>query len=141
MKKLLFKKFENINHKNYIPTPENKTHLIAGKFKKGILNFKNDPPETFENIEFKTDSTISPSKEITRWKCHKNSIILLCYPYESMPKYNLEAGIEEQAYYLFISGDSSSMILSNSDGSIRELLIRKQLLPALFHTVDKRHTT
>ena len=63
-----------------------------------------------------------PNTEIKSWKYYKNNIIFLYYPYDAMPEYNLEAGVEEQGKYVFIATDNSSMIFSNSDGSVRELL-------------------
>jgi hypothetical protein len=121
---LLFKEFENINGIEYQPLTKGNVDSIVGRYKKGILGFKNEVPEKLGEIEFRSDGKIIPENEMAAWEYHDKNMIMTYHPYEAMPEYDVPAGVEQQAKYVFLAIDSSSMILSNSDGSVREIYIR-----------------
>lgn len=121
---ILFKEFENVNGKEYIPLTDGNVDTIIGRYKKGFLGFKNEAPEKLDEIEFRQDGKIIPNNEMAAWKYHDKNIIMTYHPYEAMPEYDVPAGVEQQAKYVFIAKDSSSIIFSNSDGSVREIYLR-----------------
>ncbi|MEJ2155438.1 MAG: hypothetical protein P8X96_08885, partial [Desulfobacteraceae bacterium] len=103
------------------PLTEGNIDSIAGQYKKGFLGFKNEIPEKQNAIEFRSDGKIFPDNEMSGWEYYDKNIIMTYHPYEAMPEYDVPAGVEQQAKYVFIAKDGSSMIFSNSDGSVREI--------------------
>ena len=122
--KSLFKAFENVNGKEYEPLTKDKIDYFIGRYKRGRLNYKNELPIKFEEIEFCADGKVIPDSDMSGWKHYDKNIFMTYHPYEAMPEYGVKAGIEEQAKYVFLALDNSSIIITNSDGSSREIYLK-----------------
>jgi len=122
-KKLLFKEFENIDGRHFTPLSEEKTINIPGKYKYGFLTYENKVPKKLKDIELHDDGKITPDDEKAEWSYYKENLVMTYWPYDAMPEYDAPAGVEEQGHYVFVENNGSSMIFTNSDGSVSYIFI------------------
>ena len=117
----LFSSFKSVDGRNYVPLTKEAASSIPGKYRRRSLNTDHELLKAWRELELKQDGTVIPSAEILGWKYHGSNILLLYSPYPAMPEYGVEAGIEEEAYYVFVETNGKSLILSNRDGSLTQI--------------------
>lgn len=122
----VFSEFRTVDGRNFQPLNETTVSRLPGRYEAGYLGVNNEPPGSWEDIELNADGSVSPDNHINRWEYRSDNIIVMHYPYEAMPDFHLEAGVEQQAHYVFVEDNGQSLIISNSDGSVKSLYERQR---------------
>lgn len=121
----LFQEFATINNRHYQALDTGTLARIPGSYESGYLGVNNEEPGSWEDIELKPDGSVVPDTHICRWEYCSGNIIRMYYPYEAMPDFDLDAGIEEHAHYVFVETNGRSLVISNSDGSVKRIYERQ----------------
>jgi len=124
----LFQEFSTINNRRYQPLDISTVTRIPGSYESGYLGVNNEEPGSWEDIELKMDGSVIPDTHICRWEYGSGNVIRMFYPYEAMPDFHLDAGIEEHAHYVFVEDNGRSLVVTNSDGSIKSIYERQDLI-------------
>jgi len=122
----VFSEFRTVDNRNYQPLNEATAGRLPGRYETGYLGVNNEPPGVWEDIEFRADGSVVPDNHINHWEYRGDNIVVLHYPYEGMPDFHLEAGVEQQPHYVFVEENGQSLIISNSDGSVKSLYERQR---------------
>lgn len=122
----LFAEFRRVNSRSYRPLNEATLSRIPGVYEAGYLGINNEDPGSWEDIELKVDGSVAPGNHISHWAYRTDSIIAMDYPYDAMPEFHLQAGVERQLHYVFVEDNGESLIITNSDGSVKSLYERQR---------------
>jgi len=126
LRQKLFDEFRQVNHRTYRPLSEMTLSRVPGHYEAGYLGINNEDPGSWEDIELKADGTVVPDSHISHWEYRGDNIIAMDYPYDAMPDFHLQAGVERQMHYVFVEDNGESLIISNSDGSVKSLYERQR---------------
>lgn len=126
MRLKIFSEFSTVNNRQYRPLSEATVSRLPGCYESGYLGVNNEEPNSWEDIELKTDGSVTPANHISHWEYRNDNIIVMHYPYEAMPDFHLQAGIERQPHYVFVEDNGQSLIISNGDGSVKSLYERQR---------------
>ena len=126
MRLKIFSEFRTVDNRTYQPLNETTVSRIPGRYEAGYLGVNNEPPGSWEDIELKTDGSVTPDTHISRWEYRGDNVIIMHYPYEAMPDFHLDAGVEQQPHYVFVEDNGQSLIISNSDASVKSLYERQR---------------
>lgn len=124
MRTKIFSEFKTVNNRHYQPLSEANLARVPGQYESGYLGINNEEPTSWEDIELKQDGTVVPHNHICKWEYSTDNIITMHYPYEAMPDFHLDAGIEQHQHYVFMEDNGRSMILTNADASVKLLYER-----------------
>lgn len=119
MRMKIFAEFKTVNNRSYQPLNEATLKRLPGKYESGYLGIHNEEPTSWDDIELKADGTVEPGNHICRWQYDSGNVITMDYPYEAMPDFHLDAGIEQHQHYVFVEDGGRSMILANGDASVK----------------------
>jgi len=126
MRLKVFSEFRTVDSRNYRPLNESTAGRLPGRYEAGYLGVNNEPPGSWEDIELKADGSVSPDNHINHWEYRGDNVVVMHYPYDAMPEFHLEAGIEQQPHYVFVEDSGQSLIICNSDGSVKSLYERQR---------------
>jgi len=125
MRLKVFTEFRSVDNKKYSPLNEATISRVPGRYEGGYLGVNNEFPGSLEEIEFRKDGTVVPGDHINRWEYLVDNVVVLHFPYDEMPDFDLEAGVEKQPHYVFVEENGQSLIISNGDGSVKSLYVRQ----------------
>lgn len=125
MRMKVFSEFRTVDNRTYHPLNEATAGRLPGRYEAGYLGVNNELPGSWEDIELKADGSVAPDNHISRWEYRGDNIVVMHYPYDAMPDFHLEAGVEQQPQYVFVEDNGQSLIISNSDGSVKSLFERQ----------------
>ena len=122
----LFDEFRRVNNRSYHPLNEATLTRIPGTYEAGYLGIHNEDPTSWEDIELKQDGLVVPADHISHWEYRTDNIVAMDYPYDAIPDFHLQAGVERQLHYVFVEDNGDSLIITNSDGSVKSLYERQR---------------